>query len=71
MKKSVIQSLLSATTCLAMMATSPVLAGDYDGVTIDAKLIGGQQYEGLYALISNWEIGHRRLSKYHLKKESL
>jgi hypothetical protein len=28
-----------------MMATSPVLAGDYDGVTIDAKLIGGQQYE--------------------------
>ena len=43
MKKSVIRSFLSATTCLAVMATSSVYAGDYDGVTIDAKLIGGQQ----------------------------
>ena len=43
MKKSVIRSFLSATTCLAVMATSPASAGDYDGVTIDAKLIGGQQ----------------------------
>ena len=55
MKKSVIRSFLSATTCLAVMATSPASAGDYNGVTIDAKLIGGQQYEGLYALISDWE----------------
>ena len=43
MKKSVIRSFLSATTCLAAMATSPTFAGDYDGVTIDAKLIGGQK----------------------------
>ncbi|RUV04439.1 sugar ABC transporter substrate-binding protein [Mesorhizobium sp. M6A.T.Cr.TU.017.01.1.1] len=31
------------------------LPGKFDGVTIDAKLIGGQQYEGLYARIGEWE----------------
>ncbi|MCD7107510.1 sugar ABC transporter substrate-binding protein [Rhizobium sp. DKSPLA3] len=29
--------------------------GKFDGVTIDAKLIGGQQYEPLYARIAEWE----------------
>ncbi len=29
--------------------------GKFDGVTIDAKLIGGQQYEPLYARIAAWE----------------
>lgn len=31
------------------------LPGKFDGVTIQAKLIGGQQYEGLYARIAEWE----------------
>ena len=31
------------------------LPGKFDGVTIDAKLIGGQQYEGLYNRIAEWE----------------
>ncbi len=55
MKQSKIRSLLSATTCLAMLAATPVFAGKFDGITIDAKLIGGQQYEALYGRISEWE----------------
>ena len=31
------------------------LPGRHEGVTIDAKLIGGQQYEALYARIPEWE----------------
>jgi len=31
------------------------LPGKFDGVTIEAKLIGGQQYEPLYARIAEWE----------------
>jgi multiple sugar transport system substrate-binding protein len=31
------------------------LPGKFGGVTIDAKLIGGQQYEALYARIAEWE----------------
>ncbi len=31
------------------------LPGSFPGVTIDAKLIGGQQYEALYARIPEWE----------------
>ena len=31
------------------------LPGKFEGVTIDAKLIGGQQYEALYSRISEWE----------------
>ena len=31
------------------------LPGKFEGVTIDAKLIGGQQYEALYARIADWE----------------
>ncbi len=30
-------------------------AGSFPGVTIDAKLIGGQEYEPLYARIPEWE----------------
>ncbi|WP_417248286.1 ABC transporter substrate-binding protein [Celeribacter sp.] len=30
-------------------------AAEFDGITIDAKLIGGQQYEALYARIPEWE----------------
>ncbi|MFV0294477.1 MAG: ABC transporter substrate-binding protein [Paracoccus sp. (in: a-proteobacteria)] len=31
------------------------LPGKFDGITIQAKLIGGQQYEALYARIPEWE----------------
>ncbi len=36
-------------------ASAAELPGKFDGVTIDAKLIGGQQYEPLYARIAEWE----------------
>ncbi|MEO9340616.1 sugar ABC transporter substrate-binding protein [Mesorhizobium sp. SB112] len=36
-------------------AAAAELPGKFDGVTIDAKLIGGQQYEPLYARIGEWE----------------
>ena len=44
---------------MALLASTSVFAaelpGKFPGVTIDAKLIGGQQYEPLYARISEWE----------------
>ena len=44
---------------LALMIAAPAsaqdLPGKFEGVTIDAKLIGGQQYEALYARIAEWE----------------
>ncbi|CAH2399994.1 sugar ABC transporter substrate-binding protein [Mesorhizobium ventifaucium] len=50
---------LTAGVALLALGTSAALAADlpgkFDGVTIDAKLIGGQQYEGLYARIGEWE----------------
>lgn len=36
-------------------AATQELPGKFDGVAIDAKLIGGQQYETLYARIAEWE----------------
>lgn len=36
-------------------ASGQDLPGKFEGVTIDAKLIGGQQYEALYARIPEWE----------------
>lgn len=51
--------ILGAATLAAYLAAGTALAGDlpgkFDGVTIDAKLIGGQQYEALYARIADWE----------------
>jgi len=44
---------------LALAAGGAALAqdlpGKFEGVTIDAKLIGGQQYENLYSRIAEWE----------------
>jgi multiple sugar transport system substrate-binding protein len=40
---------------LGGVASAQELPGKFDGVTIDAKLIGGQQYEALYARIAEWE----------------
>lgn len=50
----------AASSALALIAglglASAALAdGEYAGVTIEAKLIGGQQYEALYARIPEWE----------------
>lgn len=36
-------------------AVAQELPGKFEGVKIDAKLIGGQQYEALYARIGEWE----------------
>ena len=44
---------LAAVLCGPAMAAS--LPGSFPGVTIDAKLIGGQQYEALYGRIAAWE----------------
>jgi multiple sugar transport system substrate-binding protein len=42
---------------LTMTMLLPVIgmASEYSGVTIEAKLIGGQQYERLYTKIKDWE----------------
>ena len=41
--------------CADGSAFAAELMGKFDGVTIDAKLVGGQQYEPLYARIAEWE----------------
>ncbi|MEJ8475694.1 ABC transporter substrate-binding protein [Roseibium algae] len=40
---------------LGLVCASTAMAGEFDGVTLEAKLIGGQQYEALYARIPEWE----------------
>lgn len=46
---------LCAVIALATAASAQDLPGHFEGVTIDAKLIGGQQYEALYNRIADWE----------------
>ena len=49
-------AVLAAFAVTAFVAqTGNAQAGEFDGVTIEAKLIGGQQYEALYARIPEWE----------------
>ncbi len=51
-------SLLAGSILLAagtLGANTAELPGKFDGVTINAKLIGGQQYEALYSRIADWE----------------
>ncbi len=48
------RTVLLATMAMCLPFGSAV-AGDFDNVTLDAKLIGGQQYEALYARIAEWE----------------
>ncbi|MCT4369156.1 sugar ABC transporter substrate-binding protein [Yangia mangrovi] len=45
----------AAVLALATAASAQDLPGSFEGVTIQAKLIGGQQYEPLYARIAEWE----------------
>ncbi|MCT8161304.1 ABC transporter substrate-binding protein [Pseudoruegeria sp. SHC-113] len=53
MKRSGINVLLGATAL--SMAAGLAGAAEFDGITLQAKLIGGQQYEALYARIAEWE----------------
>ena len=57
MRNSNILRGLMAATAITAVAESALAAdyGSFDGVTIEAKLIGGQQYEGLYGRIADWE----------------
>lgn len=38
-----------------LLSVASANAKSFDGITVEAKLIGGQQYEGLYSRISEWE----------------
>lgn len=44
-----------ALTVALGFATAAAAEGEFAGITIEAKLIGGQQYEALYARIPEWE----------------
>ncbi|WP_374788544.1 ABC transporter substrate-binding protein [Brucella oryzae] len=51
-------SCLAGTALLALTmgsAGAADLPGKFEGVTVNAKLIGGQQYEALYSRIAEWE----------------
>lgn len=51
-------SVLAGSVLLALgmvSAGAADLPGKFEGVTINAKLIGGQQYEALYSRIAEWE----------------
>ena len=52
-------ALMTAATVALMTASGAApaanLPGSFPGVVIDAKLIGGQEYEPLYARIAEWE----------------
>lgn len=57
MKKSKFTKGLLASCAILASAESALSSdwGSFEGVTIEAKLIGGQQYEGLYGRIADWE----------------
>ena len=56
MKRRVLGALLaSSAVLLAAESATASDWGSFDGVTVEAKLIGGQQYEGLYGRIAEWE----------------
>ncbi|MDB5664526.1 sugar ABC transporter substrate-binding protein [Cypionkella sp.] len=54
MKGRVASSVLALGAGLGF-ATAAFADGEFAGVTIEAKLIGGQQYEALYGRIADWE----------------
>ncbi len=55
MKKPILMTLTTTALVPLMLAATPVSAGDFDGYTLRVKLIGGAQYEPLYAEIEKWE----------------
>jgi multiple sugar transport system substrate-binding protein len=48
-------AIATASIAATVSAFGAAQATEFDGVTIEAKLIGGQQYEALYARIPEWE----------------
>src|SRR5579863_7460051 len=48
-------SAIAALVVAAGSSLAAELPGSFPGVTIDAKLIGGQEYEPLYGRIAEWE----------------
>ncbi|WP_109313497.1 ABC transporter substrate-binding protein [Ruegeria sp. AU67] len=55
-KRNIIKGLMAGTAIVAMSESAIASDwGSFDGVTVAAKLIGGQQYEGLYGRIADWE----------------
>jgi multiple sugar transport system substrate-binding protein len=55
MKTTLSACLLAAVATICSAGWAQELPGRFDGVTIQAKLIGGQQYESLYSRIGDWE----------------
>jgi multiple sugar transport system substrate-binding protein len=56
MRKYVAGMAAGAAFCMSGgLASAADLPGTFPGVTVDAKLIGGQQYEALYSRIADWE----------------
>jgi multiple sugar transport system substrate-binding protein len=55
MKRAALMTAALAPLIASGLATAAEQPGSFPGVTIDAKLIGGQQYEPLYARIAEWE----------------
>ena len=53
--KLMIALMASCALCVGMPAAAESNWGSFPGTTIEAKLIGGQQYEGLYGRIAEWE----------------
>lgn len=55
-KRNIIRALMAG-TAFVLGADSAIASdwGSFDGVTVEAKFIGGQQYEGLYGRIAEWE----------------
>ncbi|WP_209835589.1 extracellular solute-binding protein [Ruegeria sp. HKCCE3926] len=55
-KSSILMGLMVGTAIVAAVESASASDwGSFDGATIEAKLIGGQQYEGLYGRIAEWE----------------
>ena len=50
-----LSALLATAIVPLALASAPALGGDFDGYTLRVKLIGGAQYEPLYAEIPKWE----------------
>ncbi|WP_322989188.1 sugar ABC transporter substrate-binding protein [Hoeflea sp.] len=49
------RSHLHLTLAALLLSTASAGAGQFDGITLEAKLIGGEQYEKLYSRIAEWE----------------
>ncbi|MFV0358639.1 MAG: sugar ABC transporter substrate-binding protein, partial [Tropicimonas sp.] len=48
-------TMLAGAAILALCAGGALAQDDFEGYTLRVKLIGGAQYEPLYATISEWE----------------